>query len=177
MRDSFLPALGVVRFWEGGLVDHPRDPGGITNLGVSLRFLRAIGLDINGDGVVDRADIIDIAPADVAKLFRRHFWDRLLCDQLPAGIDVAVFDCGVNQGNARSARILQKCLKVKADGVIGPVTVAAARAHVDPTTLLRDFMARRAVHYSGLRNVVVFGLGWFRRLFDVHRIALKMENS
>ncbi len=169
--DNFARALKVVRRWEGGLVDHPSDPGGITKWGISLRFLRAIKIDINGDGVIDGKDIRSLTEDQVTMLYRHHFWSKCLCDFLPTGIDLAVFDCGVNQGPTRAKKLLQKALKVKVDGKIGPITLAAADK-ADPSDLLCEFMVRRAVHYSSLMNVIVFGLGWFRRLFDVYRCAL-----
>lgn len=174
MAEAFKAALAAVRRWEGGLVDHPADPGGITKWGISLRFLRALGLDVNGDGVVDGRDIRGLTEDQVAALYREHFWLKCRCPALPAGIDLAVFDCAVNQGPRRAVRFLQAALRVRVDGLIGPKTLAAARKAVRGA-LLRDFMARRAVHYSGLVNVAVFGLGWFRRLFDIHAEALRLS--
>ena len=171
--DSFTLSLEAVRRWEGGLVDHPSDPGGITKWGISLRFLRAVGMDVNGDGIVDGRDIRSLTEEQVNKLYYDHFWSKCYCDLLPDGINLAMFDCGVNQGPTRAKRLLQKALKVKVDGKIGPVTLAAADK-ADPVELLGEFMVRRALHYSGLANMIVFGLGWFRRLFDIHRRALEV---
>ena len=171
MKANFSFCLRIVRRWEGGYSDHPSDRGGLTKWGISLRFLRSIGFDLNGDGVVDGVDVRGLTEEHVAQLYRGHFWQACSCGQLPAGLDLAVFDCAVNQGPGRAARILQKTLGVKVDGKIGPKTLKAANSVLE-TQNLRDFMARRAVHYSGLSNVVVFGLGWFRRLFDVHRESL-----
>ena len=172
--DRFTLSLKAIRRWEGGLVDHPSDPGGITKWGISLRFLRSIRIDINGDGVIDGKDIRSLTEEQVKKLYHDHFWSKCYCDLLPAGVDLAVFDCGVNQGPGRSKRLLQKALKVKVDGKIGPITLAAANK-ADPTKLLDEFMVRRAIHYSSLANMTIFGLGWFRRLFDIHRRALELS--
>ncbi len=174
MADTFKAALAAVRRWEGGLVDHPADPGGLTKWGISLRFLRALGLDINGDGVVDGRDIRSLTEEQVAALYREHFWLKCRCPALPAGVDLAVFDCAVNQGPGRAVRFLQAALRVRVDGRLGPKTLAAAGRAVRGE-LLRDFMARRARHYSSLVNVAVFGLGWFRRLFDIHAEALRVS--
>lgn len=174
--DHFLMSLKVVRRWEGGLVDHPSDPGGITKWGISLRFLRSIGIDINGDGVINGKDIRSLTEEQVEKLYYDYFWAKCHCDFLPTGVDLAVFDAGVNQGPNRAKRFLQKALKVKVDGVVGPITLAAANK-ADPTELLGEFMVRRAIHYSGLTNMIIFGLGWFRRLFDIHRQALRVSRS
>ncbi len=170
---NFARSLKVVRRWEGGLVNHPSDPGGITKWGISLRFLRAIRIDINGDGVIDGKDIRSLTEEQVTKLYHDHFWSKCYCDFLPVGVDLAVFDCGVNQGPGRAKRFLQKALKVKVDGKVGPITLAAVD-RADPGMLLSEFMVRRAMHYSGLLNMTVFGLGWFRRLFDVYYYALEI---
>ena len=162
-----------MRRWEGGLVDHPSDPGGITKWGISLRFLRSVGVDINGDGVVDGEDIRSLTEKQVTKLYHDHFWSKCYCDFLPASVALAMFDCGVNQGPGRAKRFLQKALKVKVDGKIGPITLATIDK-ADPGKLLSEFMVRRAIHYSSLANMVVFGLGWFRRLFDIYRQALSL---
>ncbi len=170
-EDPFKRSLKVVRRWEGGLVDHPSDPGGITKWGISLRFLRAIGMDVNGDGVINGQDIKSLTEEQVEKIYHDHFWAKCHCDFLPDSVSLAVFDCGVNQGPSRAKRFLQKALQVKVDGLIGPITLAAANKAI-PAALLGEFMVRRAVHYSSLSNMAIFGLGWFRRVFDIHRSAL-----
>lgn len=176
MKSGFKASLAVIRKWEGGLVDHPRDPGGITKWGISLRFLRGIGMDINGDGVVDGIDIRDLTEEQVDDIYRWHFWHKGVCDDLPAGLDLCVFDCAVNQGTGRARRLLQAAVGAKVDGILGPKTMIRVRQAV-PEVVIDEFMARRARHYSSLRNVVVFGLGWFRRLFDVHHIAVAMRQD
>ena len=177
MRSNFEAALAVVRRWEGGLVDHPSDPGGITKWGISLRFLRGIGFDVNGDGVVDGRDIRQLTEEQVSDLYRGNFWDICRCDDLPAGVDLIVFDCAVNQGPGRSTRLLQKSVGARADGNIGPKTMAAIRRKTEWGThgVIEEFSARRAVHYSSLRNVIVFGLGWFRRLANVQTQAVLLD--
>ncbi|NGX42277.1 MAG: hypothetical protein K940chlam7_00555 [Chlamydiae bacterium] len=174
--NRFALSLKVVRRWEGGLVDHPSDPGGMTKWGISLRFLRAIKIDINGDGVIDGQDIRSLTEKQVEMIYHDHFWSKCYCDFLPAGVDLAVFDCGVNQGPNRAKRFLQKALKVKVDGRVGPITLAAV-SKADSSDLLGEFMVRRAIHYSSLVNMTIFGLGWFRRIFDIYRHALAVLDT
>lgn len=174
MRNRFHASLAVIRKWEGGLSDHKSDPGGITKWGISLRFLRGIGMDINGDGVVDGYDIRELDEQQVEDIYRWHFWEKVQCDAMPDGLDLCVFDCAVNQGVGRARRLLQKSVGAKPDGIIGPKTLKAVQNAI-PEVVIDEFMARRARHYSSLRNVVIFGLGWFRRLFDVHHIAVAMR--
>jgi lysozyme family protein len=168
---NFPYALHAVRRWEGGLSDHPSDPGGLTKWGISLRFLRAIGFDVNGDGVLDGHDIHALNESQVADLYRHRFWMVCECDNLPSGLDLAVFDSAVNQGPPRAKKLLQKALGgLVVDGRIGPLTLQRANAKPADMTIA-EFMARRALHYSSLANIAVFGLGWFRRLFDIDKRA------
>ncbi len=171
---SFNNALAFVQRWEGGWVDDPHDPGGVTKWGITIRTLIAKGLDLNNDGVVDRRDIRDMTPDQARDIYRRDYWIGAACPRLPEPLALLQFDCAVNQGVGRASRILQKSVRAKADGIIGKRTLAAVeRAWArNPTWLLGEYGARRAVHYSSLSLVVRYGLGWFRRLFDAHGAAL-----
>ena len=174
MKENFARSLAIMRRWEGAWSDHPRDRGGLTRWGISLRFLKLAGIDFNGDGVVDGRDLSAMTEFQAETIYRDHFWIPARCNDLPAGVDLAVFDCAVNQGMTRARRLLQKALRVDADGILGPKTMVAVWA-VRPRWLLMEFMARRAVHYSSLAIIVVFGLGWFRRLFSIHAEALQLS--
>ncbi len=171
---SFDAALEFVQRWEGGWVDDPHDPVGVTKWGITIRTLISKGLDLNNDGVVDRRDIRDMTPEQARDIYHRDYWIGAACPRLPAPLALLQFDCAVNQGAGRAARILQKTVRAKSDGIIGPNTLAAVERAWDrrPTATLGEYCARRAVHYSSLRLVVRYGLGWFRRLFDAHRAAL-----
>ena len=82
----FDAAHAFVAKWEGGFFDHPNDPGGVTNYGVSLMFLKGLGLlegDVNGDGVIDRLDVLSITPDSARMIFKKHFWDSTRCYELP----------------------------------------------------------------------------------------------
>ena len=171
---SFNAAHAFVARWEGGWVDDPHDPGGATKWGISLRMLLARMLDLNNDGVVNRKDILDMTPEQAEKIYYTDYWLAVAGPRLPGPLALPVYDCAVNQGPRRAARILQKSVRAKADGIIGARTIAAVERawKRNPTWLLSEFCARRAVHYSSLSLVVRYGLGWFRRLFDAHGAAL-----
>lgn len=135
MQDIFDRAQAFVARWEGGLVDHPNDPGGITNRGVSLRWLRAVGADIDGDGDIDQDDIRAVTPEVAAQLFHRHFWIGPGVHLLPPLVAVAVYDGAVNQGAGRAVRQLQAACNsmsreppLVADGCIGGRTLARVQA-------------------------------------------------
>ncbi len=171
---SFDTALAFVQRWDGGWVDDPHDRGGVTKWGITIRTLIAKGMDLNNDGVVDRRDIRDMKPEQARDIYKRDYWIGAACPRLPAPLALLHFGCAVNQGVGRASRILQKSVRATPDGIIGKRTIAAVeRAWArNPTRLLGEYCAWRAVHYSSLSLVVRYGLGWFRRLVDAHGAAL-----
>ncbi len=165
MNERFATAVAFVLEREGGLVDDPGDAGGVTNYGISLRFLK---------GVVPfaaPADIRDMTAASATQLYREYFWEPCECPVLPVGLDLAVFDCAVNQGPRTARKLLQRALKVADDGYFGPVTLGAVLA-ADPIYTLIDFLARRAKRYAEHPKFQRYARGWLRRLFEVQRAAL-----
>lgn len=168
MRDNFEAALAFVLQYEGGYSDHPMDPGGATNLGITFaELLKRRGHPITKD------DVKALTREEAAEIYRDNYWQAARCDELPAGIDLAMFDCAVNQGLGRTRRFLQIAAGVTADGAIGPVTMAAVAKAV-PANLLTEFMAQRMNAYGSLTKLFgTFGLGWSRRLIACHASALK----
>ncbi|MCZ0810783.1 MAG: holin-associated N-acetylmuramidase [Pseudomonadota bacterium] len=117
---------------EGGFVDDPDDPGGATKHGVTIHTLRRLGLDLDGDGDSDLADLHALTRADAEAIFIEHYYRRPRIDALPEALQASVFDMYVNAGR-NAVTILQRLLRemgqvVAVDGVIGPQTIAAARA-------------------------------------------------
>ena len=166
----FERCLDEVLKHEGGYVDHARDPGGATNLGVTLGTAKAHGLDMDGDGDVDKIDVRNLKPRDVRPVYRKSYWLAASCDVLPAGVDLIVFDLAVNSGVGRAAKFLQECVGVTADGKIGPMTLAAAR-RLPPAELVLRLRNRRERFYRALPTFDTFGKGWLRRLDAVSRLA------
>jgi lysozyme family protein len=166
LKENFETALRHILEFEGGYVDHPNDPGGATNLGITRETLaRYRGRPVS------KAEVRGLDIDTAREIYRRFYWDALRCDEMPAGIDLALFDGGVNQGPGRAARLLQAALKVGVDGIIGPVTLGAARS-AEPSELLDEFMARRMRAYGRLTSLFrTFGLGWSRRLMAAHSAA------
>jgi len=120
----------VVR--EGGYVDDPDDPGGATNFGVTIHTLRRLGIDLDGNGRSDVADLRQLSRAQAVDIFIDHYFTRPGIARLPEVLHASVFDMQVNAG-ANAVRILQRLLRemgheVAVDGVIGPQTIAAAQA-------------------------------------------------
>jgi len=168
MTDTFALALDAVLRWEGGYADHAADPGGATTYGITRKTLsRWRGRRVT------KAEVRALTRDEAAAIYRAWYWDACRCDELPAPIALAVFDAAVNQGPLRARTLLQEAAGVTADGVIGPATLHAVRA-ADAADLLRELMARRALHYAALPHLAVFGRGWFRRLFDIYARALAL---
>jgi lysozyme family protein len=105
--NSFEPSLAHVLKHEDGYVNHPADPGGATNLGITAATLaQARGHPVSA------ADVAALTRAEAAAIYRRLFWNPARSDDLPAGLDHAVFDLAVNSGPGRAARLLQRVLAV-----------------------------------------------------------------
>jgi lysozyme family protein len=173
-------ATALIDVSEGGFVNDPDDPGLATNWGISLAFAFAVGdsdrdgrldLDVDGDGDVDIDDIQRLTRDSAVSLYHDHFWASLRCDELPGPLAIAVADAGVNQGRGPAVSMLQGVLGVRVDGRLGPRTLAAAQAIYDDVALAH-YMAARAQRYVTTANYLKYGKGWFRRLFNVHRVAL-----
>lgn len=170
---KFDVAVEHVRLEEKGLVDHPDDPGGRTNFGITQRLLddvRAAYPRAKYPRTVD-----ELTWPLAREIYRVHFWTPLRGDDLPLYIGIALLDAAVNSNVARASKWLQMALDVPADGWIGAQTLAAARA-AEPIPLLNEFSARRAFHFMMQDSIDdKFGLGWARRLFRTYSVAMLRE--
>ena len=178
-RTKFERCHAFVQRWEGGFADHPSDPGGTTNYGVSLRFLRSIGKlgDIDGDGDVTEADIRALTPETAAAILKIHFWDPLSLDRLPTPLALVVYDTAVNMGPGVARRLVQEALLVKVDGIWGPKTWAALFS-CDPGRVAHSVIRLRRGRYSRLINakpeLQAFYQGWSSRVFSLERAMLEV---
>lgn len=168
--DRFNRCLPALLRHEGGFVNHPRDPGGATNLGITLGTAKAWRLDIDGDGDVDVNDVRLLTPETAAPVYRKGYWLATSCDQLPAGVDYIVLDLAVNSGTSRAKRYLQRVAGVTEDEVIGPRTLSAVRA-LNPVRAVERMSEIREEFYRSLSTFDAFGKGWLRRLSEVEQLA------
>jgi len=117
---------------EGGFVNHPSDPGGMTNLGVTkATWENWVGRES------DEAEMRGLTPEKVEPLYKKKYWDAVRGDELPMGLDYLMFDFAVNAGSGRAIKTLQTAVGVTPDGGFGPMTMAAVQA-VDPVELSSD---------------------------------------
>lgn len=171
MTGNFEQCLALVLKHEGGFVNHPKDPGGMTNLGVTKRTWEAyVGHE------VDEAAMRALGPEDVAPLYKKNYWDRIKADSLPKGLDYCVFDCAVNSGPSQAVKFIQRALDTTVDGVIGPLTIAAAEQR-DPAELIEQFCEERLHFMQSLSTWSTFGKGWQRRVEEVKALALRMASQ
>lgn len=162
-KSSYAKALADVLVLEGGKVDHPRDPGGRTNRGVTQRVYDGF----RRNRKLPTRDVYLIEQAEVEAIYRLQYWDKIRGDALPAGVDMIVFDGAVNSGPLQSVKWLQAELGVRIDGVLGEASLSAVRAHPDHDVLIAGIAARRMRFLKALRTWGTFGKGWTRRVDHV----------
>jgi lysozyme family protein len=169
MQSTFEACLLRLLAHEGGYTNHPSDPGGPTNFGITIGDYRKY-LEPNATAADVRAMKID----DAKRIYRSKYWDAQRCDELPAGVDYAIFDYGVNSGLGRSGKVLRRALKLpdNSSAVTEPV-IAAARS-IDPRILIVAICDERLHFLQSLKTWSVFGAGWSRRVAEVKSVALAM---
>jgi lysozyme family protein len=171
MTKNFRDCLELVLKHEGGYVDHPKDPGGRTNLGVTQRVWEEWVKH-----PVTEKDMRELTPALVAPMYEMKYWRTSYCEKLPRGLDLLVFSMAVNAGSGRSVKLLQDAIGVVADGIIGPRTMAKINeANVE--TLIDKFSEARTAYYKGLKLFPVFGRGWLARTDKERLEALQMAKN
>jgi lysozyme family protein len=169
MNSSYEPALARLLADEGGYSNHPADPGGATNFGIAIADYRKY---VKPGATA--ADVCAMKVEDAKAIYRVKYRDAQRCDDLPAGVDYAVFDYGVNSGIGHSGKVLRRLLKLP--DTISPVNdavIAAARA-ADAKTLVTAFCDERLRFLQSLKTWAVFGKGWRRRVAEVKAAALAM---
>lgn len=161
-KANFDACLAHVLEFEGGYVNHKRDPGGETNMGISKRSY-------------PNEDIRGMTRARAASIYRRDYWNRVRGDDMPDGIDLVAFDPAVNSGVSRGAKWLQAALGVTRDGKVGPNTVGKAQTTADGVSVIKRACAARMSFLRGLGTWNTFKGGWSRRVASVEATAVAMN--
>ena len=172
MATRFETCLSLTLTWEGGFVDNAHDPGGATCHGITLVSYQQWSKNPS----LCAADIRTIPSDTVTSIYATNYWKATLCDALPAGVDLMVFDESVTSGCCRSVRLLQEALGMSGsavDGCPGPATTAAA-GKADPATLIQSLAARQLAFYRALPSFATFAAGWTARLEKRHTAAASM---
>ena len=168
---NFSKCLDMLLHHEGGFVNHPDDPGGMTNLGVTKAVYEKY-IKRNATEAEMRA----LTKIDVSPIYRSNYWDRGHCDDLPSGVDWSVFDWGVNSGMGRAAKALQRVVGVTADGAIGPMTIKATH-DIKPQDVIVKMHSSRQSFYESLTTFKTFGRGWSRRNNETLESSLEMAGE
>ena len=158
---DFRTAVEHVLEFEGGLVDHPKDPGGITKYGISFRAYPHLG----------EQGIRNLSKSQARDIYRKDYWEASYCDELPEGLRLMQFDCAVNQGVSYAIKALQTSVSVRADGVVGPITLKAIR-NANVHQAVHRYSMNRFLRYQRNRNWNTFGEGWMSRLLKVTMLTL-----
>jgi lysozyme family protein len=154
MKENYNKCLETILHHEGGYVNHPEDPGGETNLGVTKRVYEEHG---------GTKDMKDLTVEDVAPIYKKGYWDRMKCDEIPNGLDLCLFDFGTT-----------------VDGGIGPQTLNALQQKIGGdddygiSDIIKEYQSARQEYYEGLSTFATFGKGWTRRVEETTELAIKL---
>jgi lysozyme family protein len=169
---NFDRSMARILAHEGGYVDHPQDPGGATNLGVTMAVLAA-----SRGHAVTKQDVRNLTRAEALAIYRAQYWNAVHADKLAVGLDYCQADFGVNSGAGRANRFLQTELKAMGlykgaiDGQLGALTFDALRQVNDVDALIGRLCDRRLAFLKKLKGWSTFGKGWGRRVAEVRSIA------
>lgn len=168
MKENFDEALKAILHHEGNFVNHPKDPGGMTNLGVTKRVWEEwVGHE------VDEKAMRALTPEVVAPMYKAKYWDRIRGDDLPTGVDYIVFDAAINSGPGRAAKWLQQTVGAVPDGAIGAGTLGKVAA-MGAAEIVEKYQETRLAFLQSLPTWDTFGRGWGRRVAEVGAAAKKM---
>ena len=170
MLVNWEKSLKLVLKHEGGFVDHPDDPGGVTNLGVTKKtyenhMCKHVSVD----------HMRNLTVFDVTPIYKKGYWDKIKGDELPCGIDYLVFDFAVNSGVNRASKYLQIIVGADEDGIIGPNTLNKMNESVSNQRDFIDEYCDRRLHFlQNLGHWSTFGRGWTKRVEDVRNVSKAM---
>ena len=173
INKEYNHCLELILHHEGGYVNHPSDPGGETNLGVTKKVYDAY---CKKNGLRPK-DMKRLEVTDVAPIYKTEYWDRVKGDALHPALALCIFDFGVNAGTGRAAKFIQKIVGTTVDGGIGTNSLNMIDAYVDKhgidkTVIL--YQADRQKYYEKLKHFKTFGRGWTRRVTETTEEALKL---
>lgn len=167
-RANYPAVMAEIFKHEGGYVDHPSDPGGATNMGITFAVLQ----EWRGKPIT-KADVKALSKAEASLIYEARYWAPIKGDSLPAGIDLVTMDGSVNSGIGRGPKWVQTALHVTVDGKVGPTTITAANV-ANKAQVINDACDARMAFLRGLKTWPTFGKGWESRVKAIRSKALQM---
>ena len=185
MQENWEMFFDMLIKHEGGFTSDERDSGNAKGDGHGNKGSTMLGVTAwNWAKYTGKPAPMEVMKAltkeDVKPLYKKNYWDRVKADQLPSGLDLCVFDFGVNAGTGRSAKFLQGMVGATQDGAIGPATLAKVNEFVSMEGVegaIAEFQHRRQGYYEGLKTFATFGRGWTRRVTETTELALNMTET
>jgi lysozyme family protein len=171
MQGNFKECLDLVLKSEGGFVNNPADPGGMTNLGVTKRVWE----EYTGHEA-DEKTMRGLTPEKVAPLYEQRYWRPTYCEVLPRGFDLLIFSMGINAGPGRAVKLLQSAIGCVPDGVIGSTTMGLIKQS-NVANIIAKYSDARRVYYQSLKTFPIFGKGWLNRVDHEETQALQMAKN
>ncbi len=168
-KSTYARVMPEVFAHEGGWSDHPSDPGGATNMGITIGvFSEWLGRPAT------KTELRNMPKSTAEAIYKARYADPLRYDDLPAGVDYATLDGGINSGVSRGAKWLQRAVGAAQDGKVGPLTVNAANAAPDKVATVKRICGYRLGFVQSLRTWSVFGRGWARRIAEVEALGVTL---
>ena len=171
MKENWDNCFAMVIKSEGGFVNNPKDPGGMTNLGVTRSAWQGF---LNRD--VTEIEMRALTPEAVKPFYKALYWDRIKGDSLPSGVDYAAYDLAVNSGPHKAAQCLQEIAGAPVDGMIGPKSLEAIQS-CDAKETADAICDMRLEFLKKLSTFDTFGKGWSRRVAEVKAKAISMADD
>lgn len=164
---TYPEAIRRVLLSEGGYVNNAKDPGGPTNYGITLAVYRD-----NGHAGATAADVKAMPLDEARRIYKLRYANPIGFDQLPAGLDYALFDYAVNSGVGRANKVIRRVCGLADNADLGTLMTAVAKRKA--TDLIAAVNAERLKFLQGLKTWPTFGKGWGARVQSVNAAALKM---
>jgi lysozyme family protein len=169
---SYEPSLARLLIHEGGYTDHPADPGGPTNFGITIYDYRKYVKP-----AATAADVKAMTLPEAKSIYRAKYWDAQKCSAMPAGVDDSIFDYGVNSGIGRSGKVLRRILSLPDNTSVVTDDVLRAIEKRDPKLVINAINDERLRFLQSLRTWDVFGKGWGRRVIEVRAFSLQLAGA
>jgi lysozyme family protein len=150
---AFEKYIDLVLKHEGGYTNDSDDLGGETKWGISKRAYPSL-------------DIKHLSKDKAKEIYRRDYWEKNRCHLLPEGVDYIHFDTAINMGSGRASKLLQEAAGVTVDGIVGPMTIAAAQ-NINPERYLLLRLNYYCQIVRGRNSQAKYIGGWSNRVMDI----------